>query len=185
MTLYDSDYYTSTGYIPVKKGSVVNVKGMSFSAAGDGFCRVVLVDSDYNYVLHCNRDNLIGNSNYHIKHETTDDGCIIYIQNVVSNNAVAYMVMTVYHTTVSNNPVIAVDEEIGYTQAGFLADAIHVKEESLIGMEGYEKKNRLVTSITGNSTDEQYPSAKAVYTVLQSALGEYVSDVAALIGGDA
>ena len=43
----------------------------------------------------------------------------------------------------------------------------------------------MVTTISASSTDAQYPSAKAVYTALSNALGSYVNDIAALIGGNA
>ena len=78
-----------------------------------------------------------------------------------------------------------VDEEIKYTQVGTLSDGVKVSESNLIGMDVYEKKGRMTTQISASSSDNQYPSAKAVYDLLQNAMGSYVTDIAVLVGGDA
>ena len=173
-TLSTSGYLVATGFFPVKKGSVIRTKDISF-ATGTDDCRVILVDASYKYIVHVNRGALMDGSSYYVKgYAKTDEGCTFTVQNVAGNDSVAYMAMNVYHTSFGNQPAIAVDEEIGYTQSGFLADAIRVKEQSLVGMENYERKGRMVTSISSSSTDNQYPSAKAVYTALQDAIGSAI-----------
>ena len=180
--LVEDNYHTSTGFIPCASGSKLYVEGMSFSVGSD-YCKAVIFDSNFNKIIHVNRDNLVSNASYyHLNnYEETDNGFKV---DVVSANA-AYIVFSVYTSTVSNKPVIAVDEEIAYTQIGTLSSGIKVNEQNLIGMEGYEKKGRMVTQISDTSTDEQYPSAKAVYSLLQNSLGAYIDDITLLVGGDA
>ena len=185
-TLVDNDpYHTATGMIRCKKGSVIRVKGMSFAVpnAAAGFQKAVVYDAGGKRLMHVNRENLVSNASYYFFDDYTpdDDGFTV---KVTADNA-AYVTFSVATATVGSHPVVAVDEEIAYTQAGFLADTIFVREQSLQGMEGYERKSRMVTAITGASTDDQYPSAKAVYDAMQSALGAYINDIAALIGGGA
>ena len=167
-TLVASDYHACTGYIPCHQGSVIYVSGMSM-AVGDDFCKIVLYDSNFNKIMHINRANVISNAaSYFLNNYTeTDDGFSITSQTVEA----AYMTISVKITTVSTKPAIAVDEEISYTQVGTLASGVKVSESNLIGMDGYEKKGRMVTQISSSSSDNQYPSAKAVYTAIQNFLG--------------
>lgn len=167
-TLVSSDYHTCTGYIPCVAGDVVNVRGMSFKSGND-FCRIVLYDSNFNKIQHINRANVISNGSYYFVNNylETEDGFSIEIVR----SDTAYMTISVYTTTVSVNPVIAVGEEIAYTQVGTLAEGIKVNEQNLFGMEKYEKTGRMVTQISSASSHNQYPSAKAVYDAIQGFLG--------------
>ncbi len=185
-TLTASAYHTCTGFIACKQGSVINVKGMSFNAGNDD-CRIVLHDSNFGRILHVNRGNVVGNisASFLTGYAETEDGFRVQIANTGSTANVAYITISVYTSTVDAEPAIAVDEEISFTQVGALTSGVKVSETNLIGMEGYEKKGRMTTQVSSVSTDEQYPTAKAVYTALQGALGEYVTDIAALIGGGA
>ena len=173
--LIEDSYHTSTGFIPCTSGSTVYVEGMSFLTGSDT-CKAITFDSNFNKIMHVNRANLVSNASYyHLNnYEETDNGFKV---DVVSANT-AYIVFTVDNSTVSINPVIAVDEEIAYTQIGTLSSGIKVNEQNLFGMEGYEKKGRMVTQISDTSTDEQYPSAKAVYSLLQGIVNDkLVTDV--------
>lgn len=181
VTLTQSQWLTCTGFIPVKNGSVVNVKGMSFTEGSDN-CRIVLFDADFNKLMHVNRGLLLAGNNYFAAYTETEDGFTMIPRG---RDTIAYVTITVYTSTVSNHPFIAVDEEIAYTQIGTLASGIKVNEKNLFGMDEYEKKGRMVTMISDTSTDSQYPSAKAVYDLVNGAFGEYVTDIAALVGGDA
>lgn len=165
VTLYNSSYFTSTGYIPCQAGSVIHVKGMSMSS-GDDSCRVVLLDSSFTKLMHINRGNILLGGNYFIDYVETEDGFNLTVKMPAN---VAYAVFTVYNSTVSNNPAIAVDEEIAYTQVGMMTSGVKVNGDNLINMDAYEKKNRMVTQVSSASTDEQYPSAKAVYGLYQDA----------------
>lgn len=166
VTLTSTPYILCTGFIPVKIGSVVRMKGMSFSTGSD-YARVILFDSNFNKIVHINRGLIIANTSYYVTYEETDDGCTLKINAPAD---VAYIKINVYLTSVGNNPIIAVDEEIVYVQEGFLADGIHVKEPNIIGMEKYERTGRMVTAISSASTNEQYPTAKAVYDFIQQAI---------------
>lgn len=166
-TLVASDYHTCTGFIPCKRGDVVRASGMSF-ATGNDMCRVILYDSSFNKLANVNRANLIKGDLYYTNYTETDYGFSVVIDEP---DTVAYVTFSVYTSTLGTNPTISVNEEIGFTQVGSLADGIKVKEENLIGMEKYERVGRMVSTISASSTDEQYPSAKAVYSLISSAIG--------------
>ena len=166
VTLTSTSYLLCTGFIPVQIGSVVRIKGMSFSTGSD-YARVILFDSNFNKLVHTNRGLMVDGTAYHVTYEETDDGCTLKINAPAD---VAYIKINVYLTSVSNNPVIAVDEEINYVQQGFLTDGIHVKEPNITGMDKYERVGRMVTQISAASTNEQYPTAKAVYDLVQQAI---------------
>lgn len=180
-TIVESPYMTSTGFIPVKRGSVVHIKDMSMLQGSD-FSRVILLDSSFTKVAHVNRGLLIEGDDYFVKYAAIDDGFDLTISQPAS---AAWMAINVESSTVGAKPVIAVDEEIAYTQVGTLTSGVKVNSTNLIGMDGYEKTGRMVTSISDTSTNSQYPSAKAVYDLVNGAFGEYVTDIAALVGGDA
>lgn len=180
-TIVETPYITSTGFIPVKRGSVVHIKDMSMLQGSD-FSRVFLLDSSFTKVAHVNRGLLIEGDDYFVKYAATDNGFDLTISQPATT---AWMAINVESSTVGANPVIAVDEEIAYTQVGTLTSGVKVNSTNLIGMDGYEKTGRMVTSISDTSTDAQYPSAKAVYDLVNGAFGEYVTDIAALVGGDA
>jgi hypothetical protein len=181
-TLVANNYHACTGYIPCKQGSVINVDGMSM-AVGHDFDRIILYDSNFNKIAHINRGNIITNgSSYFLNDYTeTENGFSIKVTRFDT----AYINISVDITTVSDNPVVAVDEPISYMQVGTLSSGVKVSESNLIGMDGYEKKGRMTTQISASSSDNQYPSAKAVYDLLQNAIGSYVTDIAVLVGGDA
>jgi hypothetical protein len=178
-SLSTSAYYVCTGYIHVGKGLKLYLKGMSFDA-GDDNARIILYDANYGKLAHVNRASILATNWFVKKYESTDDGCIITLLD-----GIEYVKLNIYASTLGNKPAVAVDEELTYEQVGTLSSGIKVNEQNLFGMEGYEKKGRMVSQVSAASTDDQYPSAKAVYDALSSALGEYVTDIAALIGGGA
>ena len=130
-TFVDSPYHTCTGFIKCEAGKRLYVKGMSFNEGND-FCRIILYDSNYNKVIHVNRANLITNtSSYFLNNYTeTEDGFFI---DVVRETAV-YLTISVYTSTVSNNPMAAVNEEIKYGHEGYLADGVKIKYENVEGL---------------------------------------------------
>lgn len=166
VTLGTSQWHTSTGYIPCRMGSVLHVKGMSMSSGTDD-CRVVLLDSSFTKLMHINRGNILLGGNYFIDYVETEDGFDLTIKAPAD---VAYVVLSVYTSTVSANPAIAVDEELTYEQVGTLSSGIKVYEPNLIGMDKYERTGRMTTQISAESTNEQYPTAKAVYDYIQQAI---------------
>lgn len=130
-TFVDSPYHTCTGFIKCEAGKRLYVKGMSFNEGND-FCRIILYDSNYNKVIHVNRANLITNaSSYFLNNYTeTEDGFFI---DVVRETAV-YLTISVYTSTVSKNPMAAVNEEIEYGYEACLADSVKIKYENVEGL---------------------------------------------------
>ena len=159
---------TCTGFIPCSQNSVIRLKGMSF-AQGNDYCRVILFNSAYGKVSHVNRTNLIGNkSTYFINnYAETDDGC----QFTIVESSVKYLKINVFTSTIGNDPIVTVDEEITYSAEGFLAQGIKVNEESVHGLPNkYEQLGRKTQSISNESTGDQYPSAKAVFDYVGGAI---------------
>ena len=141
--------------------------------ANSATARIVLFDSSFAKIMHVNRDNILNNvtTSFLVNYSATEDGFTVQIANGGSAANVAYITLTVDSSTVGSHPAIAVDEEIAYTQVGTLSSGIKVNAKNLFGMEGYEKKGRMVSQISAASTNEQYPTAKAVYDAIQDFLG--------------
>lgn len=165
-SLIANDFRVSTGFMKCKPNSVIRTKGLHFDN-GASYERVVLFDSNFNYVQKVNASLLVTNASYyHIKdYVRTEEGCSFRIVN----EAAKYFAMTVNHNDISSNPVVSVDEELEYTQVGSLTDKVKVYEPNIIGMEKYERTARMVTAIGSGVTNEQYPTAKAVYDYVQGA----------------
>lgn len=179
----NSTYYGCTGYIPIKNGQTLYADGMSFNASTSDLNRIVVYDSAFAKLSHTNRGNLVGNKDARAIYSELENGFSIKLASLPS---AAYIRITLERAGFSDSPRIAINEEIAYTEAGFLVDDVKVKTENISGLsKEYQQISNKVTSISASSTDAQYPSAKAVYTALQSALGEYVTDIASLVGGDA
>ena len=179
----NSTYQGCTGYIPIKNDQTLYADGMSFNASTSDNNRIVVYDSDFAKLSHTNRGNLVSNTDARAVYSELENGFSIQLKNLPN---AAYIRITLERAGFSDSPRIAIDEEIAYTEAGFLVDDVKVKTENISGLSNkYQQISNKVTAISASSTDAQYPSAKAVYTVLQNALGEYVTDIASLIGGDA
>lgn len=179
----NSTYYGCTGYIPIKNGQTLYADGMSFNASTSDNNRIVVYDSAFAKLSHTNRGNLVGNKDARAIYSELENGFSIKLASLPS---AAYIRITLERAGFSDSPRIAINEEIAYTEAGFLVDDVKVKTENISGLSNeYQQISNKVTTISASSTDAQYPSAKAVYTTLQNALGEYVTDIASLIGGDA
>ena len=155
-----SEWHACTGFIKCKAGDIIRARGMTFKV-GNSDCRIVLYDENFSYIQKVNRDAVVENSSYYFvdSYTETDYGCSFRIVD----SRVAYITLSVYHSAISSDPAVTVNEEITYTQVGTLSDGIKVYEKNLVGMEKYERTGRMTTEISSSSTDEQYPSAKAVY----------------------
>lgn len=136
-SLVESGYYGTTGYIPCVKGSQIFAENLSF-AVGDGFCRLILFDANFNYVMHVNWANLIKGNNYYVGYAETANGFKCTLNNISDLNNVAYARFTIYKTGWGDNPMMSVDEEIKYTVEGFLADGVKVKGENIVGVPGQD-----------------------------------------------
>ena len=184
-----STYYMVTGYIPVKPGTTIYTKDLRFSDTTQVYAGIVYYDSSRTRfasmtIVHVNDGNVDFVTNY----TETADGCSFVIPNKagLTNNGLSYIRLCFPTSGVGANPSISINEPISETVAGFISDSVKVKAENIVGsFNEYQQVSNKVTSLSASSTDAQYPSAKAVYTALQSALGEYVTDIASLVGGDA
>lgn len=164
------EYNGCTGFIPVKQGDVLYVENLQISNASNGYVAVCSYDSSFAYMAHRTGVD-VATEDYFFKYDALDNGFKLTIKN---RSTVAYVRLAYLRGDIGENPVISINTPITYSQYGFLADGIKVKAENLTGMDGYEEKKRLVTAISSSSTDAQYPSAKAVYTALQDAIGDAI-----------
>ena len=184
-----STYYMVTGYMAVTPGTTIYAKDLRFSDTTQSYAGIVYYDSGkarFNNMTIAHVVN--GNADFVTNYTETADGCSFVIPNsaTLNNKGLAYIRLSFPTSGVGANPAISINKPISETEAGFLADSIKVKDENVIGLSDlYQQSANKVTSISASSTDAQYPSAKAVYTALQSALGEYVTDIASLVGGNA
>lgn len=136
-----SQYHVATGFIPCKKGDVFYTHHMSMKA-GDSYCRVAFFDKDFNaikdsngYYSLVNRNNLINNGNVNsVTYTELDEGFKLEISTRAVHDQTAYMRLVVSKTVWGNNPMISLDNEIKYTQSGFLADGVKVKAENVNGL---------------------------------------------------
>lgn len=159
--------YGCTGFIKVNGNSLIKVRGFKFT--DEGYQRAIYFDSDKNKTFHANAVLMLdGTDDYFFTYTEVDDGFDFQIK---ASATAAYVVFNFKTSKFSPSTVITVDEEIVYKQAGFLADGIYVKGEYVEGMgDLYMRQNQKVLSISAASTDEQYPTAKAVYDLVQQAI---------------
>jgi hypothetical protein len=181
-TLKSESYsnYGCTGFIKVNGNSLIRVRGFKFT--DEGYQRVIYFDSGKNKTFHANAVLMLDDDDdYFFTYTEVEDGFDFQIEHSPS---VAYVVFNFKTSEFSPNTVITVDEEIVYKQAGFLADGIYVKGEYVEGLgDLYMRQNQKIINISAESTDEQFPTAKAVYSLVSGALGTYVDAVDTLIGG--
>lgn len=184
-----SAYYMVTGYIPVKPGTTIYTKDLRFSDITQTYAGIVYYNSSRAHFASMNITHVVnGNADFVTNYTETADGCSFVIPNkaTLTNQDMAYVRFCFPISGVGTNPSISLNEPISETVAGFLADNVKVKAANIVGsFNEYQQVSNKVTSLSASSTDAQYPSAKAVYTALQSALGEYVTDIASLVGGGA
>ena len=131
VTLTASDYLTCTGLIQCATGDKIHVKGMSFHEGNDD-CRVVLYDSSFAKIQHINRGNIITNGSYYFvnNYVETEDGFTLDIVRA----GVAYISISVYHSTLKRNPIVTANQEISWSTAGYLQDGIKVKTANVEGL---------------------------------------------------
>lgn len=180
-TLLTDQYnnYIATGYIPVNGNSLIRMQGIKLTLAGN-FDRIIQFDGAKEKLRHINAVVLQSGS-YFATYTETEDGCEIQL---TASDTARYVKLNFMVGKFTPNAVITVDEEIVYEQAGFLADGIYVNGNYVTGLDSkYMRQNQKVLEVSASSTDEQYPTAKAVYSLVTNALGSYVNEVDALIGG--
>lgn len=133
----------------------------------------IINENEFAKIKYIGVNNII-NSKWYIDYKNYDNNISsMTIPNNIDTVGVKYIRICCHKDDIKN-PVIST-KEITCLTTGYLTDTVQVKEKSI----------NKQTAINKDSSDDQIPSAKAVYNLLETALGEYVTDVADLIGGDA
>lgn len=176
----ETSAYGCTGYIRCDRGDDIHFSDISLDLSqSDGYCSIVLFNDKFERIISHGFSHILGGNNSFFVYEQKEYGFAITVRNVADNNGTTYMRVTFRQEDFGAKPAAARNEEISYVTAGYLSDRIKVDRKAIAGL----KED--VTVISTESTDNQTPTAKAVYTALNNALGAYVNDIAALIGGDA
>lgn len=128
-----SSYYTTTGFIPCSNGDKVYVKDMSMKSDNAGYARIVMYNSNKEYITVVNRPNLIDNASSYCGYSETDNGCVFTIGTIAAISGVAFVRITVNNSCMGDAPMVAINQEIKYTVEGFLADGVKVKAENVLG----------------------------------------------------
>jgi hypothetical protein len=131
--LVDDTAFITTGFIPVKPGDVIRLKGLSFTP-GDNTCRLYIYDSSHSYKAHVGRANLQGNVSTAIvnNYVENDDGSCEF--TIVSSLA-AYIRLTLYKSSLTGDTqIISVNQELTYSQVGALASGVKVDYAQLTNM---------------------------------------------------
>lgn len=135
-TLVDDGYHKHTGFIACKKGDTFITDGVKLR--DDGNVRVTLFDSSFNYITHANAGNMMNAGSYYFSYTGTDNGFRFTLKNLndATVNKFAYARFNFHNYDLGEEPVMTVNEEIKYVQAGFLSDDIKVKAENVVGSTG-------------------------------------------------
>lgn len=161
----NTEWYGCTGLIPIKAGDTLYVQAMSMGAGTDGVAGVVLFDASFNRVFsNTDKQLVVNESSYYFTYTATDDGFTLKVKQPAT---VAYAAFTFRRELIGDNPAIAVNEPLTYSQVGFLADSITVKPVNVYGLEefinteieqavinGDFKSGKGLFYIEGNSTTE-------------------------------
>lgn len=122
--------YGHTGFIAVKAGSTVHVEGMKLTDDGD--TRITMYDASFKLLQAHNAGNIIpGTSYWFPNYAETENG--FSFQILAGYTQCAYIRLSVLTRNIATAPLIAINEEIGYTMEGYLADGIKVKGANVIG----------------------------------------------------
>ena len=141
LTVEAVPYHIHTGFIACKKGDSFITDGIKLR--DDGCVRVTFFDSAFNYIAHANGGVAMA-GNYYVSYQALEAGFKLSINNINDGNInkIAYARFNFHIQDVGENPVMTVNEEIKFMQAGFLADDIKVKAENVVG-------NTVLTSPNG------------------------------------
>lgn len=131
-TLVDDTGFITTGFIPVKSGDIIRLKGLSFTP-GDNTCRLFLYDSSHSFKAVIGRANLQGNlstafvNNYVENDDGSSEFTIVY--------SAAYIRLTLYKRSLTDDTqIISVNQELTYSQVGALASGVKVNYDQLTNM---------------------------------------------------
>ena len=122
-------YYGHTGFVACKSGDTIYVNDIDLSNT-DGYTKAFAYDADFNLLGQNGTSTIINGTTPGVfTGTTTGDG---YTLTPVKG-ATAYMRLSFKSTIMGADPIISVNKEIKFEQAGFLADSIKVKAENVVG----------------------------------------------------
>ena len=153
-------YYGCTGFIRVKPGDTVYVHGIVLGA-GDGSSNFSLYDSSFAKVANINSANaqFQAGNNYYYHYTALDNGFKVVVAPNNDPAGATYLRFSYLTNMVKDTPMVAINEEIQYTQANFLSDDIKINGENIIGGAssgfGYVE-NKLLFPETELTLDEDY-----------------------------
>lgn len=154
-SLTDTPYYGCTGLIPVKKGDIIHVDGIKLGDGSDTNNNAVILDANFNYVIHGDAKHLVLHTNdYHFGYTDTENGFILELKNVTDITNAAYVAFSFGRTNISDYPVVSVNEPISFSQVGFLADSISVKSENVYGLD--TRIEAAITTAIGSAIGGSY-----------------------------
>lgn len=151
--------YVSTGFIPAVPGDILYLQDLHWDTPmkySDGGAKILYYDADKNLLLIQSCMNVLGTGGaLYNSGERTEDGMVITMkQNLATLGSVSYVRFVFSTYDFGDNPIISVNNEIKYTQAGFLADNIKVKGENVIGNPALISPNgtKYILSVTDDGT---------------------------------
>lgn len=122
-----------TGYIPVKQGDTVYVHGINIGT-GNGASVFVLTDGSLMKLSsYLSNNNDFQTNGWFMKYTALDNGFKLVVDPNKNLSTVAYLRFSFLTSWLSSTttPMVAINEEIKYYYAGFLADSIKVKGENV------------------------------------------------------
>lgn len=132
---------------------------------------IILFDENFQKVTWRSAENVMSGKDWHFGYEETESGFNVILHSRAETSTTKYFAINFYTVSMGNNMIVTVDEEIKYTQEGFLADGIYVKSEYVTGIDDkFLKTQQKVTKIDETSTDLQIPTAKSIYDFIQDQL---------------
>jgi len=155
--LATNTYSGCTGYIPIKAGETLYVKGIVIPEGGNGHANFVIYDANYSRIMSITTSNegFYNQSGYFFAHVPLDDGFAITVQSNPSTTNTAYIRFGFQTVWVTGDVIMAaINEEIKYTVEGFLADGVKVKGGNIIVSSANGKSFRLIVSDSGALSTE-------------------------------
>jgi hypothetical protein len=130
-TLTPTNWLGCTGYIPCRAGQVIRVKGIKFINADD-YSRIIMLDANHNKLLHVNHSIFKTATNF-LDYVDTEDGFEMTVKPAGVCVDTAYIKLNFTLAGLTKNPVIAIDQEIGFEYSGHLAEGIKVSANQIEG----------------------------------------------------
>ena len=130
--------YMTTGFIEVPQGAVVHCKELRFVDRGSttSYSCIAFYNANREWVANINVGNIVGNkaTAYVRNYVDTNDGCSFQVATgaTLGNLGYKYLRICFPAEAVGINPMMAINEEIEYTVAGFLADSVKVKGDNIV-----------------------------------------------------